>query len=282
MIVIADSGGTSTQWRIIDESGQVSQASTTGLNPYYMPLPEVKAQLTPLVPATLPASAQKVYFYGAGLDTAQKKAGLEALLQEVFTLAQVYVASDMLAAARGLCGHEPGIACILGTGANATYYNGQAIEQNKRSLGFILGDEGSGAWLGKALIRALLRNDLPANLATAFAKRFPEAHYAYLMEHTYIQPRANTFLASFSKFLWQYRAHPWVQQTVQRGFKAFFTDLAGPLLHQYGTLPVHFTGSVAFYFNQELRQVALEQGLSLGRITEGPIAGLTLFHGQDQ
>lgn len=278
MLLIADCGSSKTDWRVLQPGGSVLQARTPGFNPFY-DAPEtltgaVSTHLRPL----LAHPPQAIYFYGAGIAGAVQAATVATALRAVFPdTERIEAHSDMLGAARSLCGHTAGIACILGTGANTCYAEDGQIAHQVGTLGFWLGDEGSGADLGKTLLQRFLHGELPPELRERLQKRHPDLERLTVLEHAYRRPFPNRYFAAFSKFLFDNRRQPYVQALLQERFTLFFEKyvLKYP---QAARVAVHFTGSVAFYYSDFLRKVAQQQGISLGHISETPIAGLTLFH----
>jgi N-acetylglucosamine kinase-like BadF-type ATPase len=186
---------------------------------------------------------------------------------------------DLLAAARALCGTEPGIACIMGTGSNSCLYDGEKITGNVANLGWILADEGSGANIGRKFLVDYLRVKQPANIAQAFKERFPLTREEFL-EKVYQQERPSAFLASFTRFIFQHLKDPYCYQLIYNSFVEFYEEVV-MRYENYQKYKVHFTGSIAFYFSDVLRQVAADKGVTVKNIMEGPIAGLTLFHKKD-
>lgn len=278
MQLIADSGSTKTDWRLLHADGSVGQARTTGFNPYYQTADDITTELTAQLRPLVSQPVTDIYFYGAGIANAERGAVLAEGLKRVFPEVQrIETHSDMLGAARALCGHEAGIACILGTGANSCRVeNGEIVEQ-MGTLGFWLGDEGSGGYLGKALVTHFLRRELPADLEARFRTRFPDCNRETVLEHAYRQPFPNRYFAGFSKFLFDNRQHPFAYHLIDEAFRFFFERYVGKYAAAH-SLKIHFTGSVAFYYNDILRQVAADQGFTLGIVMENPIAGLTLYH----
>ncbi|GAB3931591.1 N-acetylglucosamine kinase [Larkinella terrae] len=278
MILIADSGSTKTDWRTIDSRGQVDQARTIGFNPYYQDSAAIAAELQTALLPTVKETVTDVFYYGTGCNSTESCGVVETAIRAVFPDAQkVQVNSDLLGAARALCHHEAGIACILGTGSNACLYDGREIAQLSGSLGFWLGDEGSGGYLGKTLVVRFLHGQLPVELAEKFRKRYPKVDRITVMEQAYKQPFPNRYFASFSKFLFDNRSHPVAYQIVHDAFSLFF-DTYIRKFSDAAQLPIHFVGSVAFYYSDILRQIANDKGLTVRRILETPIAGLTLYH----
>jgi len=279
MKLIAESGSTKTDWRVISPDGQISQYKTVGFNPYYQTAENIADELRKsLLPNLLDISITEVFYYGTGITNAEKAAVIQTAIGSVFPNVQTIEAhSDMLAAARALCGREAGIACILGTGSNSCMYDGENISFQVPPLGFWLGDEGSGGYLGKQLILSYLHQELPEDLRLKFEKRFGKKDRLEIIENAYQKPFPNRYFASFSKFIFDNRQHPFLYQLVSVAFGLFFEKyiLKYPDFKMY---KIHFTGSVAFYYSDILRRVATEKGCTAGVIMETPIAGLTLFH----
>ena len=185
----------------------------------------------------------------------------------------------MLAVARGVCGHAAGIACILGTGANSCYFDGEQIAYKVPALGYILGDEGSGAWMGKQLLAAFIRSELPVKLAHQFRERF-NLDRSGIIDKVYNQGHAASYLAGFSKFIFQHRDEVFLQRMVLNGFQIFFEKNVMKY-ENYTSIPVHFSGSVAYYYSSLLRSAAAEKNIHVKNIVEGPVAGLALYHKKD-
>ena len=278
MILIADSGSTKTDWRIIDAHGNIHQAKTVGLNPYHQSTNDIAEVLTEALLPQLTVPIEQIFFYGAGCANETISRTVTQALQQVFPSAEIRVHSDLLAAAHALCGHEPGIACILGTGANSCRYDGQNIVDNVPPLGYVLGDEGSGTYLGKALLNGYLKRGMPEPLRSQFAKRYAVTTDSVL-DQVYRRPQPNRYLASFAKFAFHHLKHPYVARMVYEGFQQFFTKNVRPY-EGYAQYKIHFTGSIAFYYSNLLRQVAHDEGFAIQNIVESPIAGLTLYHRQ--
>lgn len=276
MILLADSGSTKTDWRLIEPDGSIIQYKSQGINPYLQTQEEIRQSIQNGIQQQVPDMIRNLFFYGAGCASDVNRNILVDIFQEVFPGAKIFVHHDLTGAARSLCGHEEGIACILGTGANSCYYDGKDIVANVPSLGYVLGDEGSGAWLGKQLLAAFIRGELEEEMSERFSKRF-ELDRNAILDQVYKKPMPNRFLASFSKFIFQNINDPFLYQMVYDGFEQFFIRNVEKYKN-YKELPVHFTGSVAFYYSNILRQVANDRGIILKNIVETPIAGLTLYH----
>lgn len=280
MILIADSGSTKTDWRLIDEKKQIHQFATQGINPYFNSSEQIisllKSELISQLKSTIWNLESEIFFYGAGCRVEDKKKIVEKALSEVFPKSKIEIYTDMLGAAHSLCGKNPGIAAILGTGANTCYYDGKRIVENRTSTGYILGDEGSGAHIGKTFIQAFLNDEMPKDIAERFVARF-KLSKDDIIDAVYRQPMPNRFLASFSKFIYQNLKEQFIIDLVAGCFHQFF-DKHICKYEKHKEVKLSCTGSVAFYYSNILRAVALEKGVSIDTITETPIAGLTLYH----
>jgi glucosamine kinase len=279
MILIADSGGSKIDWRLIQKNGTVDQANSAGFNPYYQNIDDLKKNVNESVLPKVNEKVNKIFFYGAGVSSVKNQLTIKSAFMEFFPEAQIEIGWDLLAAARALCGHEPGIACIMGTGSNSCLYDGEKIVANVANLGWILADEGSGADIGMKFLIDYLREKMPASIAEQFKKRVPLSREEFL-EKVYQQERPSSFLASFAKFIFQHLDNPYCYKLVYDSFAEFFENNVMKY-DNYKNLKVHFTGSISFYFSDILRQVANDKGITVKNILEGPIAGLTLFHQHD-
>jgi glucosamine kinase len=279
MIIIADSGSSKIDWRLLSASGAIAQAQGPGFNPYYQPIEDlektIKEHLLPLATEKV----RRIFFYGTGVSSKKNQEIMTNVFLKFFPEAMIDLTWDLLAAARSLCGTEPGIACILGTGSNSCQYDGEKITFQIANLGWILADEGSGTSLGKKILFDYLRGKMPEPLSKQFHARFPFTREEFL-EKVYQQEKPSTFLASFAKFIFQHRAELYCHQLVYNSFAEFYENnvMAYP---GYENLKVHFVGSIGFYFSDILRQVANDKGVTVKNILEAPIAGLTLFHKKD-
>lgn len=274
MTLIADSGSTKTAWAVCSGGNVETTYETAGINPFHQSNDEIVRTVDVLPP--LIRQADRLYFYGAGC-TAEKKEVVADALRSVFADADISVESDLLGAARALLQHECGIACILGTGSNSCLYDGHRITQNVPPLGYILGDEGSGAAIGKRFVGDCLKNQTPADLKRLFLDTYATST-ADIVEHVYRQPLANRYLAQFAPFLSaNIGRYDYIRTLVTDCFRDFFTR---NVLQYDGArdLPVAFVGSVAFHFAALLREAAQTLGLTVGKIEKSPIVGLAAFH----
>lgn len=276
MIILADSGSTKTDWCLLDGE-KAERVRTAGMNPYFQSEEEMAQTLqTQLLPAVTDAKAvEAVYFYGAGCASVAVNEKVARAIAHFFPVS-IEVESDLMAAARALCGREAGIACIMGTGSNSCAYDGKQITAHVPPMGYILGDEGSGAVLGKLLVGDVVKHQLPASVEETFYQETGLSESA-ILEKVYRQPFPNRFLASLVPFLKTHIEVSAVQQLVERSFKAFFVRNIAAYQPKAGR-EVHFVGSIAYHFQSQLRRVAEAQGLRIGRIMQSPMEGLIHYH----
>jgi N-acetylglucosamine kinase-like BadF-type ATPase len=277
MILIADSGSTKTAWCLVRDSQVVKQFETAGINPFFQTEDEIVAQLKEgLLPEVGENCVENIYFYGAGCANPEKNRVLEGLLMSVVGSKTAFVASDMLGAARGLLGRESGIACILGTGANSGVYDGEDLVKGVYAGGYILGDEGSGGVLGKLLISDWVKKQMPQDIYGALTEEYGLT-YLGIVDRVYKQAFPNRWLAQFTKFMSARREHPYIHNLLVEAFKAFF-ERNIKQYDEWKALEVGFVGSIAFYFNAELREAAEVCGVKLGKVMQNPIEGLVEYH----
>ena len=275
MIVIADAGSTKVDWRAVNEFGSVKGLTTPGINPVFLSEDEIYGSISAKL-GTLPVEeVTSVWYYGAGVLSDDTKSAICGALKRVFPLAECHADSDMTAAARSLCGHAPGIACILGTGSNSCYYDGSSIVEGIPAGGFILGDEASGAYFGRRLLSDYIKGLLPKAVKQEMDRRFG-LDYPTIVKNVYKEPMPSRYLASFAPFIREYRHHPHIMQMLRSGFDEF---LYRNVSH-YDTVnnAVNFTGSVAFYFKEELQKSLAAAGMKEGRIVRTPMDGLIAYH----
>ncbi len=277
-ILIADSGSTKTDWICLtgdDESTQI-EVQTVGLNPFHVSDNEIRGVLThDVLPQLGDSKVEAVYFYGSGVRP-EVEGRVEGLLRESFPDAKTVQAhSDLLGACRALCGDEAGIACILGTGANSCVYDGKKIVHNTPALGYILGDEGSGAVLGKHLLHDLYTGVLPHNLRLTFEKEMG-LELSEIINKVYREPQANRFLASLSEFIHRHLDEEGIRQIVYNTFN----DFINYHVSRYGRhdLPLSFVGSIAFYYQEQLQLIVQMLGYPMGTILKSPLQGLVAYH----
>jgi N-acetylglucosamine kinase-like BadF-type ATPase len=275
MRLIADSGSTKVDWRAIHSDGSVQEIATAGINPFFQTEEQIVYELQQNLLPDISASVNEIHFYGAGVSSPEKVLVLQNCFRKVFPKARSNAYTDLLAAARALCGKKPGIAAILGTGANSCFYDGNEIVDNVPACGFILGDEGSGAVLGKKFISDYLKRQLPSDLNTLFDQKY-NLNYNSIIERVYRQPFPNRYLATFSVFLHQNKTNPYVSKLLKTSFEEFFTR--NVMQYDYKKYPVNLVGSVAFHYEDIIKDVAKGLGVKIGNILQSPIDGLAEYH----
>jgi N-acetylglucosamine kinase-like BadF-type ATPase len=276
-ILIADSGATKCEWKLVQKAGKNKSIITQGISPYFLNKDQIVDLLTKeLLPKIRQTTISHIHFYGTGLNNADNVVIVKKALKKLFPVAKAEVQTDLLGAARALCGRKKGIACILGTGSNSCYYNGRRIVKNSPGIGYILGDEGSGAYLGKKLVQYYLYNTFDEELKARFEKRF-QVSPIEILDHVYKQPLANRYLASYAIFLAENRGHYMIENIIEDGLNDFFFTH----LYKYReswTLPIHFIGSIAFGFKDVLKDLCHTYELELGNVIKTPMQGLLSYH----
>lgn len=278
MVLIADSGSTKTAWCLISKNQEIKYITSLGINPFYQTETEIESELKKTLYAEINTDkdTNHLFFYGAGCADKQVNGKLEALFHRVFNCATAEVSSDMLGAARGLFKHEKGIACILGTGSNSAEYDGENIIKGIPAGGFILGDEGSGAVLGKNLIADYIKNQMPENTLSQF-KKFYNGTYLDVVNNVYKQPFPNRWLANFTKFMYENRNDEYIHNMLVDNFMLFFSRNISQF-DGWKEKPVGFIGSIAHYFREELQEAASRHGISITKIYQNPLEGLIEYH----
>ena len=281
MILIADCGSTKINWTLLNGKEKVAQIFTTGMNALLLTEEEMKEQIKrELMPHLTNYRVDEIYYYGAGIISDEiKQQVINALRANLPTAVKVEVASDLLAAARAVCGRQPGIACILGTGSNSCYYDGEKVVENVSPLGYILGDEGSGAVLGKLLVGDVLKKQIPQHLCDKFMKEY-NLDYTTIITSVYRKPAANRFLAQFAPFLEHNIEEPSIHDIVFRSFTDFFKRNVASYPN-YKELPCNFVGSIALCEKAVLQEAAEAQGITIGVIMKDPMEGLVKYHSAD-
>jgi N-acetylglucosamine kinase-like BadF-type ATPase len=277
MIAIADCGASKTAWRFLDQNGNVEQEITRGFNPYHQ---SAEQFITDLKEKRLNENRHvgKLYFYGAGCKSSLIKEKVKGHLIRIFRESTIEIEDDLLGAARALCGRERGIVCILGTGSNSALYDGFSIVDGVESLGYILADEGSGTYMGKELLKAFLRKTLPQHIYHDFFQTFSlEKHV--IMNKLKDSAGAAEFLAAFGPFLLKYSQDPYISRLILNALQTFF-DSNIKSFSEFKSIPVHFSGGIAYHFNRFIRKLCKDEHILIGNVIESPIAGLTLYHQQ--
>jgi N-acetylglucosamine kinase-like BadF-type ATPase len=277
MRLIADSGATKTDWVIIQADNELRSAQTIGFNPYFIGsegiLEELEKNLYPFLDND---KVKEVFFYGAGCSTPKNCDIVSTALEDFFGNADIFVEHDLLGAARALCGHHEGIACILGTGSNSCYFDGKEIRENVASLGFVLADEGSGAYMGKHLIRDFFLGEMPSEISAKFENNY-QLTLEKVLDAVYNRPHPNRYLASFTFFLSENIKEPYINDIVKSAFRDFFRFQVTKYSN-YKTIPLSAVGSIVFHFMEIFKDIAAENGLTTKKIIQTPIEGLVHYH----
>lgn len=275
MILVADSGSTKVDWVAIKKDGTIVSVKTAGINPVFITKEKIVNILEMSLVPVIGNKVEKVYFYGAGVVSDTVSEDLYSAFTEVFPGVTCSAASDMLAAARALCGNKPGIACIMGTGANSCFFDGEKMTEHVNAGGFILGDEASGGYFGKRLVSDFIKGLLPEDLNDEFIKRY-DLDYLKIVDKVYKQPVPSRFLASFSYFMEDFRNTEYMQKLLKSGFRDFIER--NIYSYDYKHYAVNLVGSIAYVFQKELKEVAAECGVTIGTILKSPIDGLVDYH----
>ncbi len=276
--LIADSGSTKCEWVLLN-NGKKKTIITQGISPYFLNEVQIIELLQKeLMPKLKNVGVEALYFYGTGLKNVNNSKLVTKALKKLFPSAKIDVKNDLLGAARALCGNEKGIAVILGTGSNSCYYNGKSIVKNSPGLGYVLGDEGSGSFLGKKVIQYYLYQTFDEDLRYRFDLKFA-TNANEILEKVYKEPLPNRYLAGFAIFLAENRGHYMIENIIEDGLNDFFFTH----LYKYTEswkMPIHFIGSIAFGFKDVLKDLCATYGFELGRVHKTPMQGLIQFHTQ--
>ena len=275
MIVIADSGSSKTDWLLIN-SGKELTISSPGINPFFQQTEEIFATLSNTFKDNRNEEVTEVFFYGAGCIKGKTDLIVSAALQKLFPKAAVFVEDDILGAARALMGKSSGFACILGTGANSCLYNGTGIIDKVPTLGFILGDEGSGAYLGKLFMNDYFKRAIPEDFKPKIESEL-HLELADVLNSVYREEYPSRYLAKFSAFLGENKKHIYVQNLVKRSFTNFFFKNI-ERYNNYQNYSVNFAGSIAYHYADLLKEVAFNRNIEIGNIINKPINGLKKYH----
>ena len=270
MILIADSGSSKTDWRLIDKD-VISQYSCIGLNPDFVDEKKVAFEINDTFQAINKVLVTEVHFYGSGCSSASRSKVIADGIKNVFQTAEVFVYHDLLGAARAACGNYRGIAGILGTGSNCCLFDGEQVIQE-----FIISDEGGGVDIGKRILKAFIEGRMDKDLEHRFVKRY-KTNVDEILEALYKKPFPNKYIANISRFAYHNRENPFISELLQDSFRSYFQNMVSRY-DEYQTVPLNLTGSIAFYYQEVIRKVALEYNVQIGNVLEKPISGLTLYH----
>jgi N-acetylglucosamine kinase-like BadF-type ATPase len=274
--LIADSGSTKTEWCLL-KNNKPTLFTTQGMSPYFVNAEQVEQIMrTEVFPFLKKNKIDEMHFYGTGCKNPANLKMFKKVFAKLFADAVIEVDNDLSGAAKALCGNEKGIACILGTGSNSCYYNGKRIVKNSPGIGFILGDEGSGAYLGKKVVQHFLYNLFDDDLRARFDAKFVTTD-SEILESVYKKPLPNRYLASFASFLAENRGHYMIENIIEDGINDFFyTHIV--TYRESSKLPVHFTGGIAYGFKDVVVQLCKNYDMRVGNILRSPMEGLIRYH----
>lgn len=275
MMLVADSGSTKTDWRLIDR-GEITAHTTIGFNPYHISPENVTKTLAASSLKTVAQDVVTVHFYGAGCSAAVKRLEIMATLKSFFSNAEVHVYHDLLGAARATCKHDEGLVAILGTGSNSCVYNGEKIIQNIPALGYVLGDEGSGSYLGRLFVKAYLEKRLSKDLSSSFLNHY-QLKDEQILDAVYKGDLPNRFLAQFSSFIYEHLKHEEMYKLVRCSFEEFFRHhICG--YDNYKSYNMHVVGSIGYVYQDIFKEVVLQHEMVLGTVIKQPIDELITYH----
>jgi N-acetylglucosamine kinase-like BadF-type ATPase len=279
MLLVVDSGSTKSDWVLLTGDQNLS-FNTMGLNPYFHDETTVLNAIRENEGLnSYAANITELFFYGAGCSAPALNAIIEKGLAMAFPNAKIHVDHDLMACAYATYTGVPAISCIIGTGSNSCFFDGTNLSEEVPALGYILGDEGSGSYFGKQLLSNFLYKRLPANIHEAFYT-FSKLDKDQIINHVYLQPNPNVYLASMMKFIVQHSDDTYIKEMIFNGFK-HFVDIHVTCYANHREVPVHFIGSIAFLFRTELEKACTEFGVQIGNIVQKPIDGLIHFHQQN-
>ena len=275
-VLIADSGSTKTQWCLLT-GNKKKMISTQGISPYFLNDETLGKILSDeLLPQTGKIEIDEIFYYGTGCSNLVNISLVKRGLKKIYPGAAIKVDHDLLGAAKALCGDEKGIACILGTGSNSCYYNGKKIVKNSPGLGFILGDEGSGTYLGKKVLQYYLYNTFDAELMDKFKNKYPQTN-SEILDNVYKTALPNRYLAGFVTFLIENRGHFMIENIIEDSINDFFFNHVYKYRESW-TMPINFVGSVAYGFKDILAEMCKDYELKLGKVIKSPMDGLIKYH----
>ena len=276
--LICDSGSTKAEWCLLNGKSK-KIVTTQGLSPYFLTTQQIQQIIAKeLMPKIKNIRIDVVFFYGTGCSNPENVKSVKKAISLVFSKAKVNVDHDLMGAAKALCGRNKGIACILGTGSNSCFYNGKKIVKNSPGLGYVLGDEGSGAYLGKKVIQYFLYKTFDEDLMDRFNAKYA-TNSVDILNHVYKQPLPNRYLASFVPFLIENRGHYMIENIIGDAFSDFFFNHVYKYRESW-QMPINFVGSVAFGFKDVLKEMCNAYELQLGIVIKKPMDGLIKYHSQ--
>ncbi|MDO8991815.1 N-acetylglucosamine kinase [Daejeonella sp.] len=276
MLLVADSGSSKADWILTLSDTETIPFRTSGINPFFLSEKDI-IKIFQNTPAIQPYTDQvnEIYFFGAGCSSPDRREHISNALSKIFKNAFVSVDIDIIASIYATAGNSKGICCIIGTGSNITYFDGSKIHESKHGLGYILGDEGSGTWLGRQLIASFLYGRMPTELSVSFDAIY-KIDKESIIKHVYQEPAPNFYLASFAPFLSEHISHPFIIDTLKKGFSEFIeTNIKS--YPDYRDQTCHFVGSIAYHFSDILKELCTANEIKVGKILKHPIEELSRF-----
>lgn len=278
MILIADGGSTKADWIALNTNKEEAfRVRTLGLNPAIVPHEELSNRIVNMFQLMhIKDEVTEIHFYGAGCGTPKPIEILKSILESIFVNAKIFIAEDMLAAVYAASGKEPALVCILGTGSNSCYFNGEQMEMMTASLGYILMDEASGNYFGKKLIIDYYYHKMPKKIAEKFRNEF-DLDADHIKKNLYRAPNPNMYLATFAKFMFEFKEEKYIKKIIKKGFQEFFKYRILPY-NKTAETPIYFIGSIAFYFRDILEKIAQKNNLVITDVIQRPIDNLLAYH----
>jgi len=278
MILIADGGSTKADWIALNTNKEEAfRVRTLGLNPAIVPHEELSNRIVNMFQLMhIKDEVTEIHFYGAGCGTPKPIEILKSILESIFVNAKIFIAEDMLAAVYAASGKEPALVCILGTGSNSCYFNGEQMEMMTASLGYILMDEASGNYFGKKLIVDYYYHKMPKKIAEKFKNEF-DLDADHIKKNLYRAPNPNMYLATFAKFMFEFKEEKYIKKIIKKGFQEFFKYRILPY-NKTAETPIYFIGSIAFYFRDILEKIAQKNNLVITDVIQRPIDNLLAYH----
>lgn len=276
MLLVADSGSSKADWILTLSDTETISFRTSGINPFFLSEKDI-IKIFQNTPAIQPYTdkVKEIYFFGAGCSSPDRREHISNALSKIFKNAFVSVDIDIIASIYATTGNSKGICCIIGTGSNITYFDGSKIHESKHGLGYILGDEGSGTWLGKQLITSFLYGKMPSDLSDSFNKNY-NIDKESVIKHVYQEPAPNFYLASFAPFLSEHISHPFIIDILKKSFSEFIeTNIKS--YPDYRDQTCHFVGSIAYHFSDILKELCTANEIKVGKILKHPIEELSRF-----
>lgn len=277
MLLIADSGSTKIDWCLIDDKGEKTYFHSIGLNPYNVSQQTIDKEIqTNILPHLLRKENIKMFFYGSGCSTSQKKTFMQNIFKHYLTNSEIHIEDDLLGAARATCGKQRGVVAILGTGSNSCLFDGEKITENIPALGYVLCDEGAGTNIGKIVLRNYLRKQMPKHIHQQFAQKYPGEEADFLTK-LYQGEKPNFYLASFAQFAITRQQDEYCRNIVAEAFHNFFL-MQVTQYADYKKYPMNVVGSVGYYAKNVLEEVALHYGVTIGNVIKAPLESLITYH----